>query len=105
MAATVAAGIDGLVNKLECPSGASTFHKDDTRHLSASAADQKLPGSLSEALDCLQNDQAMCDALGEEFVRWFVVAKRERDIAHVSKAADLGKTELEVERDMYLKFV
>ena len=89
MAATVAAGIDGLVNRLEVPV--------DTK--------EKLVSTLPEALEALEADQVMCEALGEEFIRWFLAVKREAEIHKVIKAKKDGQDEIEVERELYFKFI
>jgi len=89
MAATVAAGIDGLVNRLEQPS--------DT--------EEKLPSSLEEAVTALEADKVMLDAMGEEFIRWFLSLKREVEIAKVNKAKEDGRDEMEVERELYFKLL
>ena len=89
MAATVAAGIDGLVNRLERPN----------------ETEEALPSSLEEALAALETDKVMLEALGEEFIRWFVSEKREVEIAKVNKAKDNGRDEIEVERELYFKFL
>jgi len=92
LAATVAAGIDGLVNRLEPPS-------DTEDH------GETLPSSLSEALSALEADKVLCDALGEEFIRWFLSLKREVEIAKVNKAKKEGRDEMEVERELYFTFL
>jgi len=89
MAATVAAGIDGLVNCLELP-----IETEET-----------MPSSLSEALTALEADKVLSDALGEEFIRWFLKLKREVEIAKVSKAKEDGRDEMEVERELYFKLL
>jgi len=89
MAATVAAGIDGLVNRLEQPSEPG----------------EKLPSSLEEALTALEADKVMLDALGEEFIRWFLSLKRDVEIAKVNKAKEDGRDEMEVERELYFKLL
>jgi len=89
IAATVAAGIDGLVNHLEVPV--------DTK--------QKLVSTLPEALVALEADKVMCEALGEEFIRWFLAVKREVEIPKVSRAKKNGQDEMEVERELYFKFI
>jgi len=92
LAATVTAGIDGLVNRLEPPS-------DTADH------GETLPSSLSEALSALETDKVLCDALSEEFVRWFLAVKREVEIAKVNKAKEEGRDEMDVERELYFKLV
>ena len=89
MAATVAAGIDGLVNRLELPVDSN----------------EKLLSTLPEALAALEADEVLCEALGEEFVRWFLAVKREVEIAKVNKAKEDGRDEIEVERELYFKFI
>lgn len=64
MAATLAAGMDGIIRQLPCP---------EQRVDGAEAA--PLVSSLSGALQALQDDDVIKDALGEEFVRWFVTSK------------------------------
>ena len=89
MVATVAAGIDGLVNRLELPV--------DTK--------EKLVSTLPEALEALEADEVLYEALGEEFIRWFLTVKREVEIAKVNKAKEDGRDEMEVERELYFKFI
>jgi glutamine synthetase len=84
VAATVAAGISGIRNKLECP-------------LSNQETDRLLPRNLSEALDALEQDDVIVSALGEEFVRWFVDIKRRLEID------ELKDDDIEQETTMYLK--
>jgi len=64
MAATLAAGMDGIIRHLPCP---------EQRVDAAQGA--PLVSSLSGALQALQDDDVIKDALGEEFVRWFVASK------------------------------
>jgi len=61
LASTVAAGLDGIINRLSCPA---------ERVDAAQAA--PLVRSLSDALHALQNDHVMKDALADEFICWFV---------------------------------
>lgn len=89
MAATIAAGIDGLVNRLELP--------DDMK--------EKLPTSLPEAMAALEDDKVLCDALGEEFIRWFLTVKRDAELKKVNKAKEDGRSDIDIERELYFKFV
>ena len=84
LAATVAAGLDGIVNNLPCPS-----QRVD------STPGTPLVHSLSEALQALEQDQVIRDALGEEFVRWFVQSKN----VEVDRLRD---SSFEDERNFYL---
>jgi len=88
LAATVAAGIDGLVNRLELPSDSAD-------------RGEVLPSSLSEALSALESDNVLCEAFGEEFIRWFVSLKRELEITAVNKAKEAGQYDMDIERELY----
>jgi len=68
-AATVAAGLDGITRRLECPAPRGQQGQG-----------VPLDATLSAALNALEADQTMKDSLGEEFVRWFVQNKREGEI-------------------------
>ncbi len=57
LAATVAAGIDGIKNKIE------PAPMDDKEAV-------KLPESLEEALKALESDTVFVQDLGEHFVHW-----------------------------------
>lgn len=67
LAATVAAGLDGVLNRLEPPA-------------KGREGAERLPDNLAEALDVLEQDIVLCEALGSEFVEWFVGTKREVDL-------------------------
>ena len=85
LAATVAAGLDGITNRLPCPAER------------ADAADSApLVRSLADAVHALQQDQAMVDALGEEFIRWFVQCKTLGEIERLKNSS------FEDERNTYL---
>ncbi len=67
MAGTLAAGIDGIINRIECPP-------------KGNEGVPLLPHTLGEALDELESDTAMVEGLGQQFVEWFVGTKREIDL-------------------------
>ncbi|ELU18499.1 hypothetical protein CAPTEDRAFT_219831 [Capitella teleta] len=67
IAATIAAGIDGIQTGSTCPPA-----------MDPSA--QKFPRTLQEALEFLQEDKVMTDALGEPFMQWYVPMKQELEI-------------------------
>ncbi|XP_046578771.1 glutamine synthetase-like [Haliotis rubra] len=68
LAMMIAAGLDGVINKLDC-------HSERT-----ASGDTDLPKTLSEALVGLESDSAIVEALGEEAVAWFVEVKREGEL-------------------------
>ena len=67
LAATIAAGLDGVKRKIEPPpKGRRGSHR--------------LPNTLSEALDALARDKVLCESLGSEFIDWYLGNKREIDL-------------------------
>jgi len=79
MASTIAAGIDGLRNKIEPPpitEGIAYGLQNVT----------DLPTSLPQALDALEADQPIRDLLGEEFIKLFTAVKWHE----IKKAAAAG---------------
>lgn len=103
MAGTLAAGMDGLKNNLD---------------LANEDANKEIPRSLSEALESLENDEVLKEALGEQFVRWFVEMKRTDDLKilemtesnnnligdHLLKK-NWSQQLLKMERDFYLDYI
>ena len=90
LAATVAAGIDGLETGIAAG-------VDDVVEV------QMLPTSLDAALDALQSDEVMVDALGTELVDWFVKIKREVEIAE--RLNNDHSDAFTIERELYFKFL
>src|SRR6266542_2630909 len=69
LAGTIAASIDGMRNKLASPDpvGGMAYGMDGVTDI---------PTSLGAALDALEADAVLREALGEEFVKLFVAVKR-----------------------------
>jgi len=67
MAGIIAAGMDGLRNKLEPPP--IGFNSD-----------HQLPRTLDVALDALEADDVIRGALGEELIEPFLLLKRQKDL-------------------------
>ena len=93
VAATVAAGMDGVTRKLKCPGQKAS---------NAKAA--RLPDSLAQALQELQDDRVMVEALGEQFVSWFVKVKTEVELEKL-KDVDLTNKDVEKERQLYMELL
>ena len=94
LAATVAAGIDGIKNKIEPPAPGLR-------------AGCPLPFKLEEALDALEKDETMVQALGEEFVEWFLIEKREVELKKFG-THDIAKfidSEFKAELDEYFEMI
>lgn len=75
-AAMLAAGLDGIQRSLTPPDPVEedVYHFDDTRLSQLGIA--TLPGSLAEALDVLEKDQVIKEALGEHTYRRLLQTKR-----------------------------
>jgi len=103
LAGTIAAGIDGLRRKLEPPAPV-----DGMAYGMAEVVD--LPTSLGVALDALEADRVLRDALGEEFIKLFVAVKR-HEINKASgamksfDAPDFANTVDQWERDELFEFL
>ena len=80
-------GVDGIKTKVACPPPGRAHGKD-------------LPFTLGEALDALRDDHVICEALGQQFVDWFIQMKKETEIAKLEQ--DLSKEEFDREREFYL---
>ena len=94
LAATVAAGIDGIKNKIEPPPPGPT-------------TDNPLPYKLEEALEALENDEPIVKALGEQFVEWFITEKRATELKKLCNH-DMTKfisCEMEAEREEYFELI
>ena len=81
----LASGLDGIKNKLEAgePVNQNVFEM--------SAREKKrlkidvLPGNLSEALDCLEKDDLLKNALGEHICAHFLAAKRDEWQTYIAR--------------------
>lgn len=75
LAVMLKAGLDGLKNKLALPpqTDRNIYVMDDAERRDAGI--ENLPGSLAEALELLQADAVICEALGEHALSHFVQAK------------------------------
>lgn len=103
LASTVAAGIDGVRNKVEPPAAVTgiAYGMEDV---------QNLPTRLEWAIDALEQDTALRSALGEEFIKLFVAVKRHeitKARAHCADydAEDFANRVDEWERQEYFEFL
>ena len=86
---TLAAGLDGIRNKID-PGDAT---ERDLFH--GTEGTETLPGSLDEALDCLERDPVIADALGAHICGNFLKVKREESLTYRARPSD-------VDFEMYL---
>ena len=95
VAGTIAAGLDGIDKKIEPPP--KGIHD----------ASPLLPG-FEDCLKALEESDVMRQSLGEDFIQWFLLAKRQNEL---SKFSDLTLTgpipeeEIRKEREEYFKLI
>jgi len=83
----LAAGLDGIKNKLDPgdPVNENVFEMSEREKKRRKI--EQLPGDLSEALDCLEKDDLLKNALGEHIVTNFLEAKRSEWQEYISKVS------------------
>ncbi|MCU1527023.1 MAG: glnA2 2, partial [Frondihabitans sp.] len=54
---------------------------------------ERLPGSLAEALDALENDETFARAFGETFTAWFLTLKRAEFARYLAYVSDWEQRE------------
>ncbi|KAA0256711.1 type I glutamate--ammonia ligase [Acidobacteria bacterium ACD] len=81
----LAAGLDGIKNRIDAgePVNENIFEMSE-REKKRRKIDQ-LPANLSEALDCLEKDDVVKNALGEHILANFVQAKRAEWATYISR--------------------
>lgn len=84
LAVMLAAGLDGIENKLEAREPVNknifTMSEREKRRLKIG----QIPADLSQALDALEKDQVVLDALGEHIAEHYVAAKRAEWAEYIS---------------------
>ena len=77
LAALIDAGLDGIERGLDCPDPIreNIYEFDEAKRLEYGI--DTLPGNLGEAIDALEADEVVLDALGDHVAEKFVQAKRE----------------------------
>ena len=70
------AGLDGIKNKIVPPAPVDLNIYNLSKEERVSMGIDSLPGSLGEALDCLEQDKLIQEAIGEHIYERFMAAKR-----------------------------
>jgi len=75
-AVVLAAGLRGIEKGYELPPelNANLYEMTDEERLAEGV--EELPGSLDEAVSCMENSELVADALGEHVFEWFIRNKR-----------------------------
>ncbi len=76
-AVCLAAGLDGIENKLEPPAEVDCNLFEMTEKQRKKLGIDQLPGSLPEAIECLKSDEVIKDVLGEYIVERYTAAKKD----------------------------
>ena len=75
LALCLAAGLDGLKNKVEVPESVDCNIYEMTPGERRAAGIENMPADLKEAVDCLVADEFLCSVLGEHITTKYVEAK------------------------------
>ena len=75
MALCLAAGLDGIKNKIEVPESVDCNIYEMTPGERRAAGIENMPADLKEAVDCLVADEFLCSVLGEHITTKYVEAK------------------------------
>ena len=99
LAATIAAGIDGIERKLSLPKEVTGSAYDDKEIPPGTAC---IPNTMKEALKAFLDDKVITKALGDEFVKVFTAAKV-HEMKLQEEALANGKTDWE--RKLYFDYM
>ena len=75
LALCLAAGLDGIKNKIEVPESVDCNIYEMTPGKRRAAGIENMPADLKEAVDCLVADEFLCSVLGEHITTKYVEAK------------------------------
>ena len=75
LALCLAAGLDGIKNKIEVPESVDCYIYEMTPGERRAAGIENMPADLKEAVDCLVADEFLCSVLGEHITTKYVEAK------------------------------
>ncbi len=96
LAVCLAAGVDGMEKRMEPGAEAAFRFEERTEAEKAAAGIRQLPGTLWEAVLCMEEDPFMNQVLGSDFVRLYVEAKKAEWNDYMSQVS-----EWEVEKYLY----
>jgi glutamine synthetase len=88
VAGLIAAGLDGIENKLECPADVKGDAYLPSPEGINDGRSEQLSNTLEDALAALEADTVICEALGNRFVHNFLQMKRDELIDLPKPTAD-----------------
>ena len=86
--ALVAAGVDGIRQKLEPPAPLAVDPADMSEEERQAAGAARYPQTLGDALDALEADQVLLEALGEPLARAYLAVRRSEVVAYAAQDDD-----------------
>ena len=88
LAVMLKAGLDGIKRDLSCPDPVreNIYEFDEAKR--AEYGIETLPGNLGEAIDALQADEVIPDALGDHVAEKFVEAKESEYTEYVAEVSE-----------------
>jgi glutamine synthetase len=86
--ALVAAGLDGIRQKLEPPAPIAVDPADLSEEERQAAGAARYPQTLADALDALEDDFVLMDALGEPLARAYLAVRRSEVVAYAAHDDD-----------------
>nr|KAG5709577.1 hypothetical protein BaRGS_001627 [Batillaria attramentaria] len=98
LAATIAAGLDGVERKLACP----------PQGRSKGEVKSYLPKTMAEGLGELEKDTVLKEAIGTKVVEYFISLKRDFEVKHFenNSSSDMSRAEvIAQERKYYMPFI
>jgi glutamine synthetase len=84
----LAAGLDGVRNKLVPPEPVNKNIYTMSQRERARHKIEQLPGNLSQAIDALEKDKVVLDALGPHIAENFIAAKRAEWSEYIAQVHD-----------------
>jgi glutamine synthetase len=88
LAAMIHAGLDGIESGLDCPDPVRENIYDFDEAKREEYGIETLPGNLGEAVDALEADEVVYDALGPHVSEKFVEAKRQEFSEYIAEVSD-----------------
>ena len=96
LACCLAAGLDGIKNKLEVPKSVDCNIYEMTPEERKAAGVETLPENLIEAVECMKKDEVICNVLGSHILSKYVEAKEKEWYEYRTQV-----TQWEVEQYLY----
>lgn len=88
LAVILRAGLDGIEKELECPDPVLENIYEFDEETREEHGIETLPSNLGEAVDALEQDDVIADALGDHVYENFVQAKREEYKEYIAEVSD-----------------